>query len=116
MSDYKNFWNKKKEFKFNLDAFQKADLKDLVDKVVECIDCDWIKVTDQATGEKVDRIVVITSDGRFFFCNSILEETFANFLKEENADALADLNKGIKVKIVKVKSKNGREYYSSELA
>ena len=63
-------WTAKKEFKFNLEDFQKADLKDLVDKELVINDCDFIKVNDQTTGEKVDRLVVTTKDGRFFFCNS----------------------------------------------
>lgn len=104
-------WTNKKEFKFNLQDFQKADLKDLVGKELVINDCDFIKVTDQTTGEKADRLVVTTTDGRFFFCNSVLEDILKNFLLPENAEDYEALKKGIKIKILKQKSKAGREYY-----
>ena len=107
-------WTSKKEFKFNLEDFQKADLKDLVDKELVINDCDFIKVTDNNTGDKVDRLVVTTKDGRFFFCNPVLEDILKNFLIPENAEEYEKLKAGIKIKILKQKSKNGRDYYCLE--
>ena len=108
---YKDWTTAKKEIKFNLEDFQKVDLKDLVDKEIIINECDFIKVNDQTTGEKVDRLVVTTTDGRFFFCNSVLEDILKNFLLPENAEDYEQLKKGITIKILKQKSKAGREYY-----